>query len=98
MTLATPGSGAFRLVGDLDYSMFGQIYLQGMDGATVQVGDVCELSTDVTMEVLGFELVDLILRYALFLWENRESATDREMSEVPDFLNRAWGPFWSPRV
>ena len=89
MTLANPGSGSFRLVGDLDYSTFGQIYLQGIDGSTVQVGDVAELSTDVTMEVLGFELVDLILRYSLFLWENRESATERGMSEVPDWLNRA---------
>lgn len=44
------------------------------------------------------EVIDVVYRFALYLWENRESATDRAMSEVPDWLNRSWGTLWVPRV
>jgi hypothetical protein len=91
-------SDQFRITGEVNYSDFGQAYLQGLDGATVQIADVVTLATNVTADIVPPELVDVILRYALFIWENRESATDRGMTDVPDWLNRAWGPFWSPRV
>jgi hypothetical protein len=89
----------FQLAGDTTYGNFAQIFLESIDAAIpIEVGDVFTLDTEVTYDIVPFELIDVILRYALFLWENRESATEREMREVPDWLNRAWGPFWTPRV
>jgi hypothetical protein len=94
----TDVTAQFQLWGDVNYCEFGQIYLQGINGATVEVADIVTLQTEVTEALLAYELVDIILRYALYLWENRESATASAMAEVPDFLSRTWGPLWSPRV
>jgi hypothetical protein len=98
-----PGMGDitayFRLAGDSTYSNFAQTYLESLQSdMQVEPEDVFTLATNVVYDIVPFELVDVILRYALFMWENRESATERAMAEVPDWLNRAWAPFWSPRV
>lgn len=97
-------SADFRLAGDISYADFGQSYLASANG--VQVADEITLKGGATvsgtapdlMTDLPPALLDLIFRYGLFLWENRESATDRAMSEVPDWVNRSWAAFWVPRV
>jgi hypothetical protein len=90
-------SNTFALAGDTVYGDFGQMYLQALVDP-IQTDDVVTLNVETSATMLPPELVDVLFRYALFIWENRESATERGMAEVPDWINRAWGPFWSPRV
>ncbi len=44
------------------------------------------------------EVTDVLYRFALYLWESRESAAERSMTEVPDWATRAFGSLWVPRV
>lgn len=44
------------------------------------------------------DLMDVVFRYAAFMWENRESGAERNLSEMPDWVDRAWSGFWVPRA
>jgi len=99
----TDVSADFSLTGDTFYPDFGQAYLSSADG--VQPGDVVMLSagplvsgTTPNVNLYPPAVVDVLFRYCLFLWENREAATDKQMADVPDWVNRAWALFWQPRV
>lgn len=63
-------------------------------------GDTLLLTAGVTVDTVDAltpALVDLLLRYGLYLWENRESGSAATLADVPDWVNRAWATFWTPR-
>jgi len=98
-------SANFVLAGDLNYATFGQTFLQAKAGTTGLQPD-----WQVILETEGIyhdpedtsylppALWNVVARYALFVWENRESAMPTNLQEVPDFHDRAWAVFWAPRV
>lgn len=90
-------SAGFHLAGNLYWGDFGETFLASDAGA--QVGDVVRLTggTDTASDVPP-ALTNIVFRYGLFIWENRESATDKTIAEVPDFLLRAWSIYWTPRA
>ena len=96
-------SAEFTLSGDIFYGDFGQTYLTSADGikpadVVTLVGGPVNATDEADADMLPPAVVDVLFRYSLFLWENRESSTDKQMSEVPDWINRAWALFWVPRV
>lgn len=90
-------SNDFHLSGDTYWGDFGEMFLASDGGA--QVGDVVTLVSGTLDEAdVPFGLTSIIFRYGLYIWENRESASEKNLSEVPDFLLRAWSVYWTPRV
>jgi hypothetical protein len=95
----------FVLDGDTHPGNFGQQYLAAVSGAAgVAVDDAVMLAVGFdpakdSIEQLPPALLDVLFRYALYIWENRESVVvGNTVNEMPDFLSRAWAPFWTPRV
>ena len=88
-------SAQFSLVAAADLT--GESFLYNPTGFIP--GAVIELSAGYqAADDIDVTLLDLILRYAAYLWENREAAADNKLDFVPDWVNQAWAAFWVPRV
>lgn len=90
-------SDQFYLSGETYWGDFGQTYLASYSGVQASDDIVLVAGTDDAAEVPP-ALVNILFRYALFLWENRESGAAHAVTEMPDFLQRAWSIYWTPRL
>jgi hypothetical protein len=88
-------SSQFELVGGDD--TFAQLYLASAEG--VGQSDVVQLETGQPIDPDKFPpaLMDVVFRYALFLWENRESAPTEALATCPT-SSTAHGPRIGRRV
>lgn len=87
----------YSMAGNLYWADFSPLALERAGG--IVGGDTLELIAGMPEGgSLSPGLFNLVFRYGLFLWENRESGGAQDLTEAPDWLLRVWSTYWTPRL